>query len=166
MYKRTYIVSSYYHKHQLPVIVARIFNIIGPRQSGHYGMVVPKFIEQAKQNKTLSIYGDGQQTRIFCHVKSFCHILSSLLEADKAIGEVINVGNDKPVTIKTIAQMVIRQLSSSARYEYVDFATAYGSGYIAIHDRRPELSKLHSIIGSLPTMRFDDALDDIVHCQT
>ncbi len=153
---------SYFNEYRLQVIVARIFNTIGPAQSGQYGMVVPRFIEQAKKGEPIMVYGDGRQTRCFCHVGRLCRMLDALSNNRKSDGEIINVGDDHPIQIEQLALLIKKLTASDSPIQHQDYGSAYGQGYIAIRERRPDLSKLHSLIPPMERMGIEQALIDII----
>jgi UDP-glucose 4-epimerase len=134
----------------LPVIITRLFNTVGPRQTGRYGMVLPRFIEAAKAGKPLQVYGDGQQTRCFCYVGDTVEALAKLFNCSGAKGEVFNVGNDEEVSIRTLAELVIQTLESTSRIEHLSYETACGAGFEDMRRRRPVLGKLNSVTGFTP----------------
>ncbi|KTC70208.1 NAD-dependent epimerase/dehydratase [Legionella birminghamensis] len=137
---------AYYHEMQVPVIVMRIFNTVGRRQSSRYGMVLPRFIKQAIHGEPITIFGDGSQTRSFCDVRDTCQIMRELSLTPKAIGEIVNVGSDHSISIIELAELVRQLAESASELHYQSFEETYGDGYINIQNRKPELSKLRSLI--------------------
>lgn len=139
--------SLAYHKaHDMPVIIARLFNCVGEGQSGRYGMVLPRFVEQARTHEAITVFGDGQQTRTFCDVRDTCEMLYCLMNAPKAIGEIVNVGSDEPVSIQQLAKLVVAQAHSRSTLSFQSFDTAYGEDYLNIFHRCPTVAKLHRLI--------------------
>ena len=131
----------------LPVVIARLFNTVGPRQSGRYGMVLPRFIAAARAGHPLRVFGDGRQTRCFCLVQDTIEALIRLHGCDAARGEVFNVGSAEEISILGLAELVVSMLGSKSRIELVPYATAYGPGFDEMRRRRPALQKLERITG-------------------
>lgn len=154
---------TYHKSHGLPVIVMRLFNTVGARQSARYGMVLPRFIRQALENKPLTIFGDGLQTRSFCDVGNTCEIIHRLCQKDKAIGEIVNVGNDEETTILALAQRVKQLCQSSSEISFSPYASIYGEDYICIQNRRPDLAKLYSLIDFTPYKTLDEIIITMLH---
>lgn len=152
---------AYYNEQQLPVIIARIFNTVGPRQRGRYGMVVPRFVKEAMNNEPLTIYGDGTQTRSFCHVKHTCSLLHDLSENPESIGKIVNVGNDAKVSILQLAELVKKITHSSSTLEFSPFEEIFGDNYLIIHDRQPDVSLLSSLVGHPCHWDIDEAIEDV-----
>lgn len=142
----------------LPVIVARLFNCVGPRQTGRYGMVLPRFIAAARANQPLKVYGDGLQTRCFCYVKDTVEALHRLQETPGARGEVFNVGSTEEVTILQLAEHVIRLLDSQSEIEFVPYEAVFASGFEDMRHRRPRLEKLERTIGFRPRTKLDQII--------
>src|SRR6266852_891995 len=120
-----FLALSYWKEKKLPVIVARLFNTVGPRQTGRYGMLLPNFVKSALDNTTISVYGDGQQSRCFCDVRDTVESLIRLIDTPQAVGEVINVGNPEEITIEALAQLVKKRTASSSAIEFVPYDKAY-----------------------------------------
>lgn len=146
---------------QLPVTTARFFNTVGPRQTGAYGMVLPRFVAAAKENKPLVVHGDGSQSRVFCHVADAIDAVFSLLNNEKSIGEVFNVGGQSEVTIKALAEQVISQTNSSSKIEYISYESAYGSGFEDMQRRVPNLAKIKAFTGWQPKRDLTQIISDI-----
>jgi len=136
---------AYARERDLPVVIARIFNTVGPRQTGRYGMVLPRFIEAAKSGEPLRVYGDGTQTRCFCWVGDTVEALVRLLNCSSAHGGVVNVGTQNEVQIRLLATMVIEVLGSESVVELVPYEDAYPSGFEELERRRPDVEKLHRL---------------------
>ena len=134
----------------LPVVVARLFNTVGPRQTGRYGMVVPRFIAAAKSGKPLKVFSDGAQTRCFCLVTDTVEGLVRLQGCPAACGEVFNVGGTEEVTIRQLAELVIEVVGSRSTIEYVPYAAAYGPGFEDMRRRKPWVDKLARVTGFRP----------------
>jgi UDP-glucose 4-epimerase len=136
------IALAYYQSAQIPVIIARLFNTIGPRQTGRYGMVVPRFVHQALQHEPFTIYGDGIQTRSFCDVRDIVSALILLAKLPTAVGEIINVGNDIEISINELADLICQCVGYSVPAHFIPYEQAYGVEFTDITQRRPDLTKL------------------------
>jgi UDP-glucose 4-epimerase len=150
-----FLALAYAKEHQLPVVIARIFNTVGPRQSGHNGMVLPRFIAAAKTGQPLQIYGDGKQTRCFCHVQDTVEALIRLQNCPQANGEIFNVGNDDEISLQRLAKLVVSTLDSPSPLEYVPYAKAYQPGFEDMRRRKPCLKKLQRFTGFKPTLEIN-----------
>ncbi len=153
---------AYHRELGLPVVCARLFNTIGLRQSGRYGMVVPRFILSALRNQPLTIYGDGLQTRCFCSVHDVIDALIGLAMHPAAAGEVFNVGSNEEITIRDLAKLIIELTGSSSRVEFVPFESAYGAGMDDMLRRVPDTSKIRAVLGWMPRVTLHDALMEII----
>jgi UDP-glucose 4-epimerase len=138
-----------HREYGLPVVIGRFFNVVGPRQTGAYGMVMPRFVEAALQSKPLIVHDDGQQTRCFAHVDDVVRAVIALMENDSAVGKVFNIGSDQPVSILELAQRVIELSSSTSSIEYQSYSEAYDDDFEDIRRRVPDLTRLRSTIGQL-----------------
>ncbi len=145
----------------LPVTTVRLFNTVGPRQTGRYGMVVPRFIQAALKNEPITIYGDGTQSRVFCHVEDAVSAITTLASTDSTIGDVFNVGGSGEVTIKELAEQVLTTTSSSSEITYTPYAEAYPAGFEDIQRRVPDISKIKSAINWAPTKDLKQIISDI-----
>jgi len=145
-----FLALAYARERGLPVIIARLFNTVGPRQTGRYGMVLPRFIAAAKAGLPLRVYGDGSQTRCFCAVADTVEALVRLQNCPAARGQVFNVGNDEEISILDLAGLVRTTLGSSSPIEFVPYATAYAPGFDDMRRRRPDLTKLAQTVGFRP----------------
>lgn len=152
----------YWREKGVPTIIVRLFNTVGPRQSGAYGMVIPRFIAQALAGKPLQVHGDGKQSRCFLHVKDVVGALTRLMEHHGAVGEVFNLGSQEEVTIEELAKRVIRIARSTSSIEYLPYDQAYEEGYEDMPRRVPDTSKLRGLIGFRPTMRLDEIIRSVV----
>ncbi|SDZ98529.1 UDP-glucose 4-epimerase [Haloplanus vescus] len=157
---------AYYRDHDLPVAVGRYFNIVGPRQTGQYGMVIPRFVEQALENKPLTVYGDGTQTRSFTHVTEAVKATYELLTTPEAHGEVINVGAPEATSIKELAERIINLTESNSEITYIPYEEVYSEDFEDPQQREPDVSKLESVLGWHPTTDLDRILNDIIEEQT
>jgi len=145
-----FLAMAYARERSLPVIIARLFNTVGPRQTGRYGMVLPRFIAAAKAGQPLKVYGDGRQTRCFCYVSDAVEALVRLHNCPKARGEVINVGSTEEVCIRELAERVIRLLQSRSAIEHVPYDRAYAPGFEDMLRRKPVVEKLARVTGFRP----------------
>jgi UDP-glucose 4-epimerase len=146
---------------KLPVTTVRLFNTVGPRQSGRYGMVVPRFVEAALKNEALTIYGDGTQSRVFCHVDDAVQAIATIAATDSTIGEVFNVGGNGEVSIKELAEKVIATTKSQSVITYTPYTDAYPAGFEDIQRRVPDISKIKQAIGWVPTKDLETIIRDI-----
>jgi UDP-glucose 4-epimerase len=151
-----------YRDRHADVVVARLFNTVGPRQSSRYGMVLPRFIRQARLGKPLTVYGDGTQTRCFLHVLDAVQALLGLLDNDLARGKVFNVGSQTELAIGELAQRVIDRCGSSSGIRFVPYEDAYGEGFEEMGRRRPDTTAIDALIGWRPQRTIDDAIDDVI----
>jgi len=149
---------AYYHQFGLPVVIMRFFNTIGPRQTGRYGMVVPRFVRWALQNVPIHVYGDGQQSRCFSDVQDVSSAVARLAELPEAVGQVFNIGSQEEVTILELAHRVIQHTRSSSMVELLPYDQAYAPGFEDMRRRVPSVKKLHSLIGYEPKHGLDDSL--------
>jgi UDP-glucose 4-epimerase len=146
---------------KLPVTTVRLFNTVGPRQSGRYGMVVPRFVQAALKNEALTIYGDGTQSRVFCHVDDAVAAIAKMAATDATIGEVFNVGGSGEVSIKGLAERVIATTKSQSVITYTPYTDAYPAGFEDIQRRVPDISKIKQAIGWAPTKDLETIIRDI-----
>jgi len=153
-----FLALAYLRERSVPVIIARFFNTVGPRQTGRYGMVLPRFIESARAGRPLRIYGDGLQSRCFCLVDDAVEALVRLRRTPAAVGQVVNIGNDEEITILELAQRVLTELSSASTMEFVPYEVAYNPGFEDMRHRRPELIRLESLTGYRPRRSITDII--------
>ena len=146
---------------QLKVTTVRLFNTVGPRQTGRYGMVVPRFIQSAIKNEPITIYGDGTQSRVFCHVQDAVKAILTLAATDSAIGEVYNVGGVGETTIKQLADRIIERTKSTSSITYTSYDDAYPAGYEDMQRRVPDITKIKSSISWTPANTLDSIIDDV-----
>jgi UDP-glucose 4-epimerase len=145
----------------LPVTTVRLFNTVGPRQTGRYGMVVPRFVHAALKNELITIYGDGTQSRVFCHVADAVQAIATMAATDSTIGDVYNVGGTGEVTIKQLAEQVLAVTGSQSRITYTPYSEAYPAGFEDIQRRVPDISKIRSAINWVPTKDLKQIISDI-----
>ena len=151
----------YYLENKLPIRIVRFFNTVGPRQVGHYGMVVPRFVSAALKNESLSVYGSGDQIRCFCHVDDAVRALLLVMDSDKAIGQVFNVGNNQQISIMDLAKKVIEITNSSSKIEKIAYEDAYPDGFEDMQRRVPDISKIKQVLGWTPEINLDQIIKDI-----
>ena len=151
----------YYLENKLPIRIVRFFNTVGPRQVGHYGMVVPRFVTAALKNEPLSVYGSGDQIRCFCHVDDAVRALLLVMDSDKAVGEVFNVGNNQQISIMELAKKVIEITGSSSKIEKIAYKDAYPEGFEDMQRRVPDISKIKQVLGWTPEISLDQIIKDI-----
>jgi len=151
----------YYLEKKLPVRIVRFFNTVGPRQVGHYGMVLPRFVSAALKNEPLSVYGSGDQIRCFCHVNDAVRALLLVMDSDITLGEVFNVGNNQQITIMELAKKVIELTGSSSTIERISYEKAYPEGFEDMQRRVPDISKIKKVLGWTPEIKLDQIIKDI-----
>jgi UDP-glucose 4-epimerase len=150
------------HKtHGLKVTTVRFFNTVGPRQTGQYGMVVPRFIQSALKNKEITIYDDGSQSRVFCHVEDAVRAVITLSETDSTIGDYFNVGGVGETTIKELATKIIEQTKSTSTIKFVPYSDAYPAGFEDMQRRVPDISKIKQVIGWEPRHSLESTIDSV-----
>ncbi len=152
-----------YHKEiGLPVVIVRLFNTVGPRQTGQYGMVMPRFVQAALKGEPIRVYGDGQQQRCFANVTDVVQAIHALAEAPQAVGQVFNVGSNEEVTILELAQRIKARAGSSSEIAFVPYEEAYESGFEDFRRRIPSLDKIKQVIGWTPSTPLDTTIDQII----
>jgi UDP-glucose 4-epimerase len=153
---------AYYHQFGLPVVIMRFFNTVGPRQTGRYGMVVPRFVRNALKGEPLHVYGDGRQSRCFADVADVTRAVGELAEHTGAVGQVFNVGATEEITIRDLAERVIRLTGSDSEVVMVPYDEAYGPGFEDMRRRVPSIEKLNALIGYRPRCSLDDILRRVI----
>lgn len=156
-----FLALAHWKETRLPVVVVRLFNTVGPRQTGQYGMVVPRFVKAAVDGLPLEVHGDGGQSRCFGHVSDVVSGLKVLLETPACFGQVINLGNDEEVSITQLAERAIALTGSRSEIHYVPYSVAYGEGFEDMRRRVPSLEKAARLIGYKPTRTLDDIINDV-----
>lgn len=156
-----FLALAHYKETRLPVVVVRLFNTVGPRQTGQYGMVVPRFVHAAIKNETIQVHGDGTQQRCFGHVLDVVEGLSKLLDSPECFGQVINLGNNEEVSIKQLADKAIEVTGSTSQIQYIPYEEAYGEGFEDMRRRVPNLEKAKRLIGYQPTRSLNDIINDV-----
>ena len=157
-----FLALSYWKEKKLPVIVVRLFNTVGPRQTGRYGMVLPNFVRQSLAGSPITVYGTGEQSRCFCDVRDTIEALLRLVLNERAIGEVTNVGTDQEVTINGLARMVKDRAASDSPITYTPYEEAYEPGFEDMIRRVPSLEKLESLTGFRPTTTLPQIVDRVI----
>jgi len=152
----------YYLENKLPIRIVRFFNTVGPRQVGHYGMVVPRFVSAALKNESLSVYGSGEQIRCFCHVADAVKALLLVMDSNKAVGQVFNVGNNSQISIMELAKLIIEITGSKSSIETIAYEKAYPEGFEDMQRRVPDISKIKHVLGWEPKKNLDQIIKDIV----
>ena len=157
-----FLALAYFDEKKLPVVVTRLFNTVGPRQTGQYGMVLPNFVQSALLGKPITVYGDGTQSRSFTHVKDVIQALIKLMAEPEAEGDVFNVGNDHEITINELAQKVKEMTGSKSEIEHIPYEKAYGPGFEDLERRCPNIEKIESLIGFKPTYDLEAMIKSVI----
>ena len=157
-----FLALSFWKEKKLPVVVARFFNTVGPRQTGRYGMVLPNFVRQALAGEPITVYGSGQQSRCFCDVRDCVEAVLRLVDGGKAIGEVVNIGSTEEVSITALAHLVKQRANSKSPIVYVPYDQAYEPGFEDMPRRVPALQKLEGITGFRPSIPLNDIVDSVI----
>lgn len=157
-----FLALAYYREKKLPVVTVRLFNVIGPRQTGAYGMVAPTFIKQAIIGKPITVFGDGSQTRCFGNVEDVVVALIKLINTPKAYGQIFNLGSDEEISIKNLAEKVKKLTNSKSRISLVPYNKVYGPGFEDMMQRKPDLAKIKKAIGYKPKKTLDQSLREII----
>jgi UDP-glucose 4-epimerase len=157
-----FLAFAYNQERGLDCVIVRLFNTVGPRQSGEYGMVIPRFVSAALAGRTLEIHGDGTQTRCFCHVEDTVRALSALMDAPGLDGELFNVGSTERVTIDELAQRVLAATGSSSEIVHIPYDEVYGQGIEDMLHRQPSIDKVNAAIGWSPSHSLDEILEDVI----
>lgn len=156
-----FLALSYWKEKKLPVIVVRLFNTVGPRQTGRYGMVLPNFVKSALDHAPIQVYGNGKQSRCFCDVRDTVEGLIRLMDTDKSIGEVVNVGNTQEVSIEDLAKLVKQRTASPSLIEYIPYDKAYEPGFEDMMRRVPSVEKLQALTGFRPQTPLNEIIDRV-----
>lgn len=157
-----FLALAYFREQQLPAVVVRLFNTVGPRQTGQYGMVIPRFVAQAVSNEPVTVYGDGTQSRAFAFVGDVVDALTGLMETPAAAGQVFNVGNDVEITMRELADMIIRRAGSTSKIQLVPFEEAYDENFEDLARRVPDLTKLKTTINYEPKLNTEEIVDRVI----
>jgi UDP-glucose 4-epimerase len=153
---------GYVRDRNAEIVIARLFNTVGPRQKGAYGMVLPRFVQQALAGEDLTVYGSGTQSRCFVHVADTVHALTLLLDADEAVGDVFNVGSSLEVPIIELAARVIERTGSRSRVRLIPYETAYGEGFEELGRRKPDTSRIEALTSWQTSRTLDETIDDVI----
>ena len=157
-----FLALAYHGQYGLETFVCRFFNTIGPRQTGQYGMVVPRFVRRALSGEPIEIYGSGQQSRCFCNVLDVVHALPKLIDCKNATGNVINIGTNKSITIEELADKVIHLTGSNSKKRFLSYEEAYGRPFDDMQTRVPDLSKIKRLIGYSPKYSLEESLQQVI----
>jgi UDP-glucose 4-epimerase len=161
-----FLAMAYWRERELPITVVRLFNTVGPRQTGRYGMVVPRLVAQALSDEPLSVYGDGSQTRCFCHVSDVVRALLALVDEPRARGEVFNVGSTEETSIVELAHSIVQLTGSRSEIRFTAYDAAYGDGFEDMYRRVPDVTKLGELIGWSPSRSLDEIITDVASAHT
>lgn len=153
-----FLALAYWREKKLPVVIVRFFNTCGPRQTGRYGMVIPRFIKQALLNQPITVYGDGNQTRCFGYVEDSVRAVMALTQEGKAVGDVFNIGNPESISITALARKIKKLTNSKSKIEFVPYEKAYEKGFEDMRHRQPDISKIHALINFSPKVHIDELL--------
>ena len=157
-----FLALSYWKEKKQPVVIGRLFNTVGPRQTGRYGMVLPNFVSQALAGSPITVYGSGQQSRCFCDVRDAVEAISRLVATESAVGQVVNIGNTEEVTIECLAQMVKQRTHSSSPIVYIPYDQAYEPGFEDMLRRVPSIEKLEDLTGFRPKTALPEIIDRVI----
>jgi UDP-glucose 4-epimerase len=157
-----FLALAYWKERKLPTVIGRLFNTVGPRQTGRYGMVIPNFVRQALADQPITVYGDGKQQRCFCHVADSVAALAGLMELEDVYGEVFNIGAAEEITIQALAELVRERTGSSSDIVLVPYEEAYEEGFEDMQRRIPDTTKINSLFGWEPTRNLGEIIDDVI----
>jgi UDP-glucose 4-epimerase len=157
-----FLALAYHKQFGLPIVICRFFNTVGPRQTGTYGMVIPRLVKQAVNDQPLTVHGDGQQTRCFCNVKDTVRAVMALSREPKAIGEIFNVGSRDEITILDLARRIVARAGSRSDIKLIPYDQAYEAGFEDMRRRVPSIDKIAAAIGWQPAIALDQTLDEVI----
>jgi UDP-glucose 4-epimerase len=157
-----FLALAYHQQFGLPVVIGRFFNVVGPRQVGDYGMVIPRFVRQALRGEPLVVYDDGLQERCFAHVSEVVECIAALMETPAAAGQVFNIGGDEPISMRRLAEEVVARTGSASKIVFQPYLEAYGHRFEDVRRRVPDVSRLERTVGRKPSMKLGAILDDII----
>ena len=160
-----FLAIAYWRERHCPTLVGRCFNTVGPRQTGHYGMVVPRFVKQALRNEPITVYGDGQQSRCFTHVSDAVRGMMALMDADHTVGEVYNLGSQQEISIHDLAERIKALTESQSEITFVPYEDVYGENFEDMPRRVPSLDKIRQAVGFEPRMGLDETLHSVIEYQ-
>lgn len=152
----------YWKQKKVPTVIVRLFNTVGPRQTGYYGMVIPRFVEQALKGDNITVFGDGEQTRCFLYVKDAVHAMIKLMQHSDALGNVFNLGNQSEISINKLAEKIITLTGSRSKIVHIPYADAYEEGFEDMERRVPDTNKVYKLIGFKPTVDLDGILHMVI----
>jgi UDP-glucose 4-epimerase len=157
-----FLALAYWKEKKLPVIIVRLFNTVGPRQTGHYGMVIPTFVRQALAGVPITVFGDGTQSRSFTYVGDVVRAMVALINEPKAVGQVFNIGNGREITINALAERIKAMTGSSSPIVTIPYEQAYEAGFEDMPRRVPAISKIQALVGYSPTVELDEILTRVI----
>ncbi len=157
-----FLALAYFKEKKLPVVIARLFNTVGPRQTGRYGMVLPTFVQQALRGHPITVYGDGKQTRSFTYVQDVVQALIKLAAHPDALGQVFYIGDDRELSIEALAQLIKKKTGSPSEIVYVPYDQAYEEGFEDMQRRVPDITKIRRLIGFEPAVGIDEIIDSVI----
>ncbi|MBN1996652.1 GDP-mannose 4,6-dehydratase [candidate division KSB1 bacterium] len=157
-----FLALAYFKEKNLQTIILRLFNTVGPRQTGRYGMVIPRFVRQALAGEPLTVYGDGMQIRCFTYVSDVVDAAVKLLDEPKAVGQVFNIGNDQGISIAELAEKIIQKTGTKSKIVYIPYDQAYEEGFEDMRIRQPDLSKIFHYVGYKPKVQLEQILDHVI----
>ena len=157
-----FLALAYWREKNLPTVTIRPFNACGPRQTGQYGMVVPRFVQSALLGQPLTVHGDGTQTRCFTYIGDVINALIAMAENEKAVGDVFNVGSDQEISIRELAERVLKLTGSNSEIRYIPYEESYGKGFTDIKRRVPDITKIQKLTGWTPKVQLDDLLMTVI----
>jgi UDP-glucose 4-epimerase len=157
-----FLALAYHQQFGLPAVVGRLFNTVGPRQTGKYGMVIPRFVEAALAGRPLHVYGSGEQTRCFGNVHDVVGALMGLMDCPEAVGKVVNIGSDVPISIRELAEKVVAMTGSDSPIEHLSYEQAYGRSFDDMLVRRPDLTRIKTLIGYEPKYTLEQTLEQVI----
>ena len=157
-----FLAIAYWHEKRLPVIIVRLFNTVGPRQTGRYGMVIPNFVQQALSNEPITVYGDGEQSRAFGYVGDIARALADLARHPQAVGEVFNIGNTTEITMNALAERIRQMTGSLSEIVHIPYDRAYEQGFEDMPRRVPDISKIQRLTGYQPSVELDEILERVI----
>jgi UDP-glucose 4-epimerase len=157
-----FLAFAYWRQHHVPIIIARFFNVVGPRQTGMYGMVIPRFVNQALAGEPITVYGDGSQCRCFCYVTDVVNALSSMMESGDAVGEIFNIGSDQEISILDLANLVKEMAGSASEINFCTYSEAYDKNFEDMKRRVPNLDKIRSLIDFKVTRDIREVVQSVI----
>ena len=160
-----FLAMAYYQETRLPVAIVRLFNTVGPRQTGQYGMVIPNFVAQALRGLPITVHGDGQHTRCFGHVADIVPALAELVSRSGAYGKVFNLGSNREVSIQQLAELIVKMTGSKSDITYIPYEEAYSAGFEDMQRRVPDITRVSNLIGFRPTKTLEDIIQDVIRDQ-